>query len=84
MEQVFRQQSCCTDAQQVAFATALGSVEPPLAGDPAAAPNGEPVFIMSNIDPESSDVVPSSDVRVAYAAVGSEAISLACGVWVFV
>ena len=57
----------CTDAEHVRFARAFGPVEPPLSGDPAASPDGEPVFVMSNVDGETGELFPPADVRVRYA-----------------
>ena len=57
----------CSDAQHVRFARAFGTVEPPLVGDPAASPCGDPVFVMSNVDIETGELIPPSDLRVLYA-----------------
>lgn len=57
----------CSDAQHVRFALSFGAVEAPLPGDPAASRDGEPLFVMSNVDIETGQLIPPSDLRVRYA-----------------
>ncbi len=57
---VFRNQNI-TDAEQVAFSQRFGSLEPMLKGSMG---DGTPIANLSNVDPETGAIIPSTDKRM--------------------